>query len=89
MLTNFQSAFKIALSYAFLFYFPFLPMAYSFSELNAMEKAVVASLLGICYVGIYATLDVFLKVKLEFTTYVIVTLLILFFSSYVFFKSKQ
>jgi hypothetical protein len=88
-LTNFAAASKMAFFYVFLFYLPFLPLAYSFNEINEIEKAALTMIFGLGYVGIYAVLDVFLKIKLNMTTYLITTIIILVLSSYFWINSKH
>ncbi len=87
-LTGFWAAFKLGFFYVMLFYVPFLPLAYSFKELSDIERGFIANILGIGYVGIYAALDIFLKIKLEFFTYSIVTILIFCISLYFYRREK-
>ncbi len=79
------AAVRLAFFYAFLFYVPFLPLAYSF-RMGGIERAVFSNILGLCYVGIYATLDIVFKVKLEFWTYTIVTLLVFASSCWIYLR---
>jgi hypothetical protein len=88
-LTNFAAASKLAFFYAFLLYLPFLPLAYSFKETGDIEKAALAIIFGLGYAGIYAVLDVFLKIKLNMLTYLVTTIIILVLSSYFWINSKH
>jgi hypothetical protein len=88
-LTDAIAALKLSLFYVLLFFLPFLPLAYSFGGLNNIERIFISNILGLGYVGIYATLDVFFKVKLNLLTYAFVTLACLIVSSYLYYKSKN
>jgi hypothetical protein len=88
-LTDIATAFKLSFFYCMLFYLPFLPLAYSFKELGSIEKAFVSNILGIGYIGIYATFDVFLKIKLVLSTYLIGTVILQSLSCWFYANSKH
>jgi hypothetical protein len=88
LLIGFWESAKLAFFYILLFYLPFLPLAYIFRELNIIEKAMASNIMGVCYVGLYAVLDVFLKIKLTIPTYIFVTLALFCISCWVYSKKK-
>jgi hypothetical protein len=88
-LTNFAAASKLAFFFCFLFYLPFLPLAYSFKDITGVEKTALTVIFGIGYVALYSMLDIFLKIRLDMITYLVTTVVILIVSSYLWFNSKH
>jgi hypothetical protein len=88
-LTNVTAALKLAFFYCFLFYFPFLPLVYSFKGTNGVEKSALTVIFGIGYVALYSMLDVFLKIRLNMVTYLVTTIIIFIVSSYHWSNSKH
>jgi hypothetical protein len=79
---------KLALAYVFVFHLPFLPLAYSFRELNLVERIMFSNIFGICYTGLYAVLDFFFRIKLFLATYVIVTVLLFLLSFWIYSRKR-
>ena len=77
---------KLALSYTFFIFMPFLFLIAKIKEISFLEKFVLTNIAGLGYSSIYVVIDMFLKIKLTNTLFILVTFCIICLSIVLYFK---
>jgi hypothetical protein len=76
-MNNLILSIRFALSYLLFIFLPFLPLAVDIEDISFLEKFILANIAGLGYGGVYAVIDLVLKIPLTKYLFMTFTLLVM------------